>query len=140
MTRETVYAALFSKLQNITGIITASRRLRHWSDMSPAQQPALFLTQVSETAMQTKGLPPKWTLRVNVALYVNVGNDETLVPSSLINPLIDKVEAALAPLPGGFQTLGGLVSHCWIADTIETDEGLLGPQAVAIIPINILTS
>ena len=36
------------------------------------------------------------------------------------------------------QTLGGLVSDCWISGKIETDEGALGGQAVAIIPIEMI--
>jgi hypothetical protein len=35
-------------------------------------------------------------------------------------------------------TLGGLVNYCRIEGDIETDEGLLGEQAVAIIPVSIL--
>jgi hypothetical protein len=36
--------------------------------------------------------------------------------------------------------LGGLVQHCWIAGRITTDEGVLGGQSVAIVPVEILVS
>jgi hypothetical protein len=36
------------------------------------------------------------------------------------------------------QTLGGLVSHCWIEGRIEMDSGDNDGQAKAIIPIRIL--
>ena len=39
----------------------------------------------------------------------------------------------------GKQTLGGLVHDCRIAGDIETDEGRLGDQAVAIIPIEMMS-
>lgn len=138
--RETIYAALFSKVSGIAGIVTASRRLWHWSDVPPASQPALYMAQRSETAVQLRGVPPKWTLAVDLYLYAYSGNDHNAIPAQKLNPLIDAIETALLPSPGGFQTLGGLVSHCWIAGKIETDEGFLGPQAVAIIPIEIVTS
>jgi hypothetical protein len=32
------------------------------------------------------------------------------------------------------------VKHCWISGAIETDEGVLGGQAVAIVPIEILVT
>jgi len=63
-----------------------------------------------------------------------------VVPSVQINQILDELEAALAPPPGPSfkQTLGGLVEHCWINGEIQTDEGTLGNQAVAIIPIRML--
>ena len=36
------------------------------------------------------------------------------------------------------QTLGGLVFDTWINGTIETDEGYLGQQGVAKIPVRII--
>lgn len=140
MNRETIYAALFAKVNAINGIVTSSRILQHWNDVTPRDQPALFQTQVNESPEQRKGLPPKWTLRAQLYLYVNRGGDHKIIPSQKINELIDKIETALKPDGNGFQTLGGIVSHCWIDGTIVTSEGLLGDQEVAIIPIGILAN
>ncbi len=132
MNREPIYAALFAALASAAPFVTASRRLRHWSDVGPAEQPALFVAQ------RRKGLPPKWTLALEVFIYVHAPDDVT-PPASALNPLLDAVEAVLAPAdPAAAQTLGGLVEHAWIAGKIETDEGVLGGQAVAIIPIEVL--
>jgi hypothetical protein len=60
---------------------------------------------------------------------------------TLLNPLVDAVEAALMPAATtGVQDLGlpAMVQHAYIAGKIETDEGVLGDQAVAIIPVEIL--
>ena len=139
--REPVYAALFALLQHAAGFVTVSRRLRHWSDVAPAEQPALFVAQKSETAAnRTLGAPTVWTLRVDLFLYAHSG-DPYAAPAILLNPLVDAVEAALAPPPAtGFQNLGrpDMVRHAYIAGKIETDEGVLGEQAVAIIPLEIL--
>ena len=141
MTREPIYVALFTKLQAISGIVTFSRRLLMWSDVLPPSQPALFQVQKKELQVTRKGFPAKVTLQVELYLYVNTGNDLTVTPATTINPLVDAIEAALAPDPAtGFQTLGGTVSHCWIEGEIITDEGMLGPQAIAIIPVNILVN
>ena len=44
--------------------------------------------------------------------------------------------ATLAPDPITNKcTLDGLVQHAWVEGTIETDEGLLGEQGFAMIPI-----
>jgi hypothetical protein len=74
-------------------------------------------------------------LSLNATLYLYCQNHDP----GLQNDLLDAVEEALAPEPGeAVLTLGGLVARCWIDGDIETDEGLLGEQAVAIVPVSIL--
>lgn len=137
--RETIQAALFQRLAAIPGFVTSSRRLKHWTDVAPAEQPALFQVQKGENWTERRGLPPVRRLSVELFVYVATGADPTVAPSQVMNPLIDAIEAALTPDPGQLtQSLGGLVEHAWIAGRIETDEGLLGDQAVAIVPVEIL--
>lgn len=142
MTREPIYAALFAKLQAAASFKTASRRLRHWSDVPAGQQPALFMAQRAESVVAQQpvpGLPKKVTLEVDVYVYVRAAANAA--PGPLINPLLDAIDAALRGDPiTGKQTLGGLCEHAWIEGTIETDEGTLGEQAVAIVPIRILAT
>jgi len=138
MTREPIYATLFALLSGAAPFVTSSRRLRHWSDVGPAEQPALFVVQKSETAERKAGLPAKWRALVDVYVYAHAP-DDTTAPATALNPLLDAIEAALAP-QGAVQTLGGLAAHAWIAGRIETDEGVLGGQAVAIVPIEILVA
>lgn len=140
MNREAVYAALFEKLANITGIVTSSRRLLMWDDVPPASQPALFQTQIGEVAEKIRGAPTRWRLSVDVHVYVSPGNDPISVPSIALNSILDSIETALAPDSTGEQTLGNLVSHCSIIGKVDIHEGLLGGQVVAIIPIEILTA
>lgn len=137
MTREPIYAALFALLSDIPGVVLSSRRLRHWTDVPPEEQPALFVTQGNEQADTLTGQPTKWLLSVDVYIYANTANGS---PSTILNPIIDSVVDALMPITGNIQTLGGLVSYCRVSGQIETDEGLLGDQAVAIIPIEILAT
>lgn len=141
MNREPIYSALFAKLQGLPGVVTASRRLRHWSDVSPAEQPAVFMAQKNELAQITTGQATRWTLAVDVYLYVKTGGSHE-APGPLLNPLLDAIESALAvdnPIKNTC-TLGGLVQHCRIEGAIETDEGTLGDQAVCIVPIVIFTA
>ncbi len=138
MTREPIYAALFALLSGAAPFVTASRRLRHWSDVGPAEQPALFVVQKSETAERKVGLPAKWRALVDIYVYVHALDDQT-APATALNPLLDAIEAALAP-QGAVQTLGGLAAHAWIVGRIETDEGVLGGQAVAIVPVEVLVA
>ena len=117
------------------------RRLRHWSDVAPAEQPALFMAQKSEQASVRKlGAPTVWTLAVDLYVYTH-SSDPYLAPATVLNPLLDAVEAALAPSAAtGVQDLGlpSQVQHAYISGKIETDEGVLGDHAVAIVPPEIL--
>lgn len=140
--REPIWAALFALLQGATttpGVVTFSRRLRHWSEVQPAEQPALYLTQTKNPYTQRRGLPPKIELNGEIVVYVLVADDDKASPDTQMNAILDAIDTALAPSPATeTQTLGGLVSHAWISGAVETSGGLLGAQAVAVIPISIL--
>lgn len=139
MNREAIYAALAAKLASAPGVVTFSRKLKHWNDVSPIEQPALFQAQKSETAARTTGLGPVWSLEVVLYLYVNTAGDTS--PTVTLNAVLDAILAALAPLPvQEKQTLGGLAHDCRLEGAIETDEGTLGDQAVAIMHIRIITA
>ena len=141
ITREPIYAALFARVASAADFVTTSRRLRHWSGMAPAEQPALFMRQKEEVAkVPTLGAPTLWKLVVELYLYGHSSN-RYIAPATILNPLIDAVEAALAPPSAtGVQDLGlpAVVQHAYIAGKVETDEGVLRDQAVAIIPVEIL--
>lgn len=142
MNRETLATALFALVEapsRAAGAVTVGRRLLHWSDVQPADQPAVFVPQGNETPSQSPaGEPVLWRMTFSVYVYVRE-EDPALTPASKLNLLLDAIEGALAPKGSSVkQTLGGLVEHCWIAGTIETDEGVLGSQAMAIIPVEVL--
>lgn len=139
MNREAIYGALFGLVARAAPFRTAGRRLRHWSDVGPAEQPAVFMVQTRETAARQRSLPTRWTLHADLYVYAHAP-DELTAPASILNPLLDAIEAALEPDDAATnrQSLGGLVEHAWIAGSIETDEGVLGGQAVAIVPIEML--
>lgn len=140
MNREAIYSALFALMATVPGLTTASRKLKHWSDVPPARRPALFQTQGRETVMATaaNGLPARWLLEATLYLYVS-GTGMTS-PGEVLNPILDAIAARLEPDPaGGPQTLGGLVHYARIEGAIETAEGTLGDDEVALIPVRILT-
>src|SRR5262245_17852926 len=97
--REQIYAALFARIAGAAHFVTISRRLRHWSDVTPAEQPALFMRQKSEAAaVPAPGAPTVWTLNVELHIYAHA-SDPHAAPAAVLNPLLDAVEAALAAPP-----------------------------------------
>ena len=139
--REAIYAALWELAAGAASFASANRRLRHWADVAPAEQPALFMSEKGGAAMmKALGAPIVWTLYADFYVYVH-SSDPYLAPAMLLNPLLDALEAALAPSPAsGIQNLGlpAMVQHAYISGKVETDEGVLGDQAIAIVPVEIL--
>ena len=139
--REAIYVALWELAAAAANFACANRRLRHWADVAPAEQPALFMSEKGGHAtIKALGAPIVWTLHAEFYVYVH-SSDPCLAPSTVLNPLLDALEAALAPSPStGIQNLGlpDMVQHAYIAGKIETDEGVLGNQAIAIVPVDIL--
>ena len=141
--REQIYAALWRIVSEAAPFATANRRLRHWADVSPPEQPALFMSQKRQRGATHQGgvnLPVVWTLYADFYIYVH-SSDPALSPAMLLNPLIDAVELSLAPNVGtGIQDLGlpQMVKHTRLLGEIETAEGVLGDQELAIIPVEIL--
>jgi hypothetical protein len=149
ITREWVNEALFALVSALSGFNTLNRRLRHWSDVTAEQCPAFFLSMGNQRAKQgASGEPTQWTWEYVGDLQVH-SEDPNLAPSTLLNQYLDQIEAALKPpaspaMPPGYpatvQVLGdltGRIRHAWITE-VETDEGVLGPRAVATFRIEVL--
>lgn len=140
MNREAIYSSLFDLLSNAYSWATASRVLLHWSDCDRLQQPAMFMVQAGEQAIVQTRQPTVYQMNVQVYIYAHSQTLDGENPSQILNKLLDAVTAAMKPSRAAeVQTLGGLVQYARIEGAIETDEGFLGEQAVAIVPITILT-
>ena len=138
--RESIYAALFALVSAPTVFQTKSRRLQSWSQVAAEEKPALYQIQVGEDPRGDEtGKPWKWRLEVELYIFV-APTDDTAAVSPLLNPLVDAVVAALQPaVTAEVQTLGDLVYNTRLSGRIEYREGLLGPNAFAVIPIEIFT-
>lgn len=147
--RETIMAALTALLaaaqfdEPINGMLSwalLSRRVRLWSDVSPHDQPALFLGEHGENlAYSGDAFPSKTTLNVDCLIYTCAGRDPEATPARALNLAIEALMAALAPDPKiGRQTLGGLVQYCRVEGRIVKDPGDLDGQGLALVPIKIL--
>lgn len=138
--REAVFAALMDRLQGVPGLVTVSRRLQHWNDTPPTQQPALFVQQSGETVIRQPRQPAKRTTNCNLIIYFRIDNNA--MPGAVINPILDAIEAAFAPDDPiqNICTLGGVVDACRIEGAIQVDEGTLDNQGVASVPIHIVST
>jgi hypothetical protein len=145
--REQIYAALFATLQGALlspagPFKTVSRRWQDPSQTSPADRPSLYQVQKDEfVGTSVNGLPIHAKMTVDLVLYTAGDSEPNSVPSTELNSLLDAVEAAIrSATPGLSQSLGGKVSHCRIEGKIEVIENVLGSMALAVIPVEILTT
>ena len=159
--RELIFAALFDRLSAISFFRYSSRVFQSWDDTPPSVQPAFFLLKGAEEGnIKLQGAPSGWKLKATVCVYIS--NDETthnepsVAPSTTLNNAITLIEAALqmqsgelpnlagtfpSRPPGSFTTtLGGLCYSCQIVGTVEVFDGAIAGTAVALIPIEILTT
>ena len=145
--REQIYSALFATLQGALlapagPFKTVSRRWQDQSQVSPADRPSLYQVQKDElVGTGVNGLPIHAKLALDLVLYTVGDSESNSVPSIELNSLLDAVEAAIRNLtPGIAQSLSGKVSHCRIEGKIEIVENVLGVMAMAVVPIEILTT
>lgn len=145
--REQIYSALFTTLQGALlspagPFKTVSRRWQDQSQVSPADRPALYQVQKDElVGTSVNGLPIHAKLTVDLVLYTSGDSEPSSIPSTELNSLLDAVETAIrSALPGVAQSLGGRVSHCRIEGKIEIVENVMGAMALAVIPVEILTT
>lgn len=145
--RESIAVALVALFKaNPGGFITIGRRHVMPPQLTPAQQPALFVAFTSEdTYQQLPTMPGRTTLEATLFVYCTgpgaqeAPGTETALAETTLNGLLGDIEAAIAATPdGSAQTLGGLVSRCWIEGTAYKDPGILANQAMAIVPVRML--
>lgn len=139
--RETIYAALFALASGMPELVTKSRRRKDVTGLSSNQMPAVYQHQLRERVVKVqRGMPSIWELDVDFYIYLSNG-DPNVVPSSILNPILDSLTAMLQPgMPENEQTLGGLVAWCRIYDEIEIHEGTDGEQIIVLVPVRILTT
>lgn len=138
--REAIYTALFNLLKTAPGFKFFSRRMKMWTDVPDAQKPCLIMFTPTEQWVST-GLqnPQKTTLDVTLFIYTIDGRDPNAVPIIPMNNLCDAVGSVLLPSPVyQNQTLGGLVSNCWIEGEVYKEPGDLDGDGLAMIPVKIL--
>jgi hypothetical protein len=124
--------------------VTASRRLRPWTDVASSEKAAIF--QYERDDIYTNGKNYLQIVEMSVDLYIyytyiDAGKDQSIAAITVLNPLLDAVDAAPPPSKmTGRQTLGGLVSHCYIDGETMKDPGDIDGYGIAVIPVKILAT
>lgn len=142
--RETIaaaFVALFGGLAGGSPFQTISRVFQVPANIDAGSEPALFIVEEDESIneKQAYGLG-QYEFPFRLVIFAQMPDVRSgTVPGSILNPLIDAVDAAVNPFPGCLNNLGGIVVNCFINGRIMKAEGYLGAHVVAAIPVTILT-
>jgi hypothetical protein len=145
MQREQVADLVFGLLTAAPQLVTKDRKFRAPEEVAGVAMPALIQRQTGEQWQRQRGLPGKATLTFEWWIYVNTSRDPGMpAASTVLNPILDAIQAALDPANGGdvvagVQTLGGTVSHAWLDERLEIYEGVLDDcVSIAVITVHVL--
>src|SRR5215472_16661648 len=145
--RATVFNALFNFIVNTPPPVgsdwkTTSQWLRHWNDVAPEQQPALFLHRWPQVSEQKHAFGvTKWAWKAAIIVYYRTDGyrSATAYPDQLTDRFLDDLEQTFQTVPLlTRQTLGGLVWNVWLDGNVYSDPGLLDGQSVIVAPLTIL--
>jgi hypothetical protein len=142
VTREAVMTALFNLVIGVHDFARTGRRLVLWDDVPATERPALYMLEHNEAYSHPSETLQKRELHATLFVYTDA-KDATIVGATQINTILDELDAALTPsgrdaFVGNRQTLGGLVSHCYIDGEVVKDPGDLDGDGLLIVPIRIL--
>lgn len=140
-TREQVFQALFARMQTVPGMTTYSRRITLPHQVPPGDQPALMMWEQPEAARNRTGLPDKRVWEAWIVL-VFTNPDVTVPGATIINPMLEAIEAALAVDDFGRNvcSLGGLVHYARIEGNVIKETGDIDPAGLggAVVPVKIM--
>ncbi len=139
--RNTIMDALKAKVVAGGYFVTVSRRLKTWDQVPASEQPACFLYEHTDPVTHQSETFAKNGIDVEVFIYTRCDNQDE-VPAAILNDALDALDAALTPTGADLlrrrQTLGNLVSHCFVDGDIMKEPGDQDNQGVAIVPLKIL--
>jgi hypothetical protein len=139
--RPLIMSTLFDKFQAATPVtwVTATNRLKLFSDVSPAEQPYICLAEHGEEYLPTKrGMPPILKITATIVMYLRTVDGTTPLAPTL-NGIMDTLDTFfMADNIDGCFTLGGLVERCWIEGKVFKDPGDLDNQGMITVPVSIL--
>lgn len=144
-TREEIAEAVVSLLQGAyQWQQPVSRRFVLWNKVDPALRPAAFLVESGERYNPQSETFRRRELTFKLYIYISAQpiDDTTSTGGMQFNEILDAIDAALAPSGSdrlkGRNTLGNLVSHCFINGQVLLDPGDLDGDGVAVVPISVL--
>jgi hypothetical protein len=134
--RETIAAALQKLVFAVANFKTTGERVLHWDQV--ANQPACFVRWLGDAYGGPDHIMVPVTLHFEVWFYVKAPSPTDSAAEPL-RELVDNLETVLAPDDPATNrlTLGGLVQDCRLEGESLIDQGDIGGQGKAVIPVRV---
>ena len=137
-----VFCIAFAKSASLGGgIFFTKDKIADASTTTPVNRPCLYVVQVAEHTSQESAFGEnRWVLYFTLEVYAQADAASAAVPDTLINAILDGIEFTIQSKPKGMpQTLGGIVTNCWIEGEIVLGTGQIETQLMMLVPIRIVT-
>ena len=143
ITRNQIMDALLAQFEdNMTTVKFFERKFQEFSQTPMSgDMPILMLCKTKENypPRAIKSEPPKRTFTVEAIIYISAGQDQNATPDETVCDIMDDVDLALRPVGvNKTQTLGGLVSHCYIEGDVICVPGDLDGLGMIHVPLTIV--
>lgn len=139
--REQIAETLFDLIDSDV-FVTSGRRNTNPEGLTPDLCPAFFLVERDDNWDRAAGFNQlaKKEMWFFAIFYNDVGNDDTKIPSAVINNSLDALDTLLAVdnWQTGTCTLGNLVQAVTIDGRSQRASGDTTGKALAIVPIRVL--
>jgi hypothetical protein len=140
ITREQACAALLTLVSGCYAwASTPARRLKLWTDVAPAAQPALFQFEGGTDPYTWIGTQAKRTINVKMFAYFQASDDSP--GATTLNAIVQAIDTVMLPPPGfSKQTLGlGIgIDNARIKGIPLKEPGDLDGQGILIIEIEVI--
>jgi len=136
VSRDTITDALQKLVFAVADFKTTGERVSHWDQV--ANQPAAFVRWLGDAYGGADLIMVPVTLHFEIWFYVKAPSPTSSAAEPL-RELVDDLEAAMAPDDPRTNrlTLGGLVQDCRLEGESLIDQGDVGGQGKAVIPVRI---
>ncbi|MGH7192241.1 MAG: hypothetical protein ACREJM_01765 [Candidatus Saccharimonadales bacterium] len=141
MKRTPIFNAIISALQPILQanggpFMSFSTKWVNIAEFPRENCPVAILDASDELPKLSGNAPTVWTTDLSLLVYAYLPSSDTVGRAAVLNPLLDALDAALAPnSPAGVNTLGGLVDRISISGKIEKFGGITDDQIIAVVPL-----
>jgi hypothetical protein len=146
--REPIAVALAARIQaRCPSLKIVTRRYRPLEQVDVSERPFAAVVVGAQAGTVRRGAPNLWKLQLPVYLYVHVDeSDQTGAASTQLMALVKEIEDALerAPTEAPFDMSELYATNLGLANvfscrlvSVETDEGLLQPDGLAVLTVEV---
>jgi hypothetical protein len=139
--RKEISAALFNLVKNAYPWKTCLPRMKLGDDLPANMQPAAFLVKPREVIGQDQSMgfgTPTYKLTYYILVLIRASatpEDTGTTAEDIMDDILDALDRMFLPYLGAPNTLGGIVTNCYLSGDVQIDTPVLFEQCAIWVPI-----